>query len=324
MDNAGEITWDKSNGKGNGKGNSKDKGKKHKGLKKGKGKGKRNKKSKSGRIVGGNEVEPPNALPWQVALVMKRSPTFANCGATILCARYIMIAAHCVEVQSNFGPPSNGLIVAGAHNIRDRSESTRTEHRIAKFIIHPYRMESTYDYAVLELIDPIQIRPEARPLFLPKPSDQRKLSPSNTFVVSGWGDLHDSANQGSAKLMFAKVPFVTDSECMRVYQELLGPGSETAFCAGYPEEGGIDACQGDSGGPLAFLDGNKVKLIGVVSTGLVCAGAGTPGIYAKVSLVTDWVNDVTGGCNGRVCRRGKCMTGEDLGPAQRYFHSWKK
>jgi len=236
-----------------------------------------------------------------------------------------MTAAHCVDAASHPGPPSNWLIVAGAHNIRDLSESTRTEHRIAKFIVHPNRMKWTYDYALLELIDPIRIRPEARPLFLPQPSDHQKLSPSNTFVVSGWGDLRDSAtNKGSAKLMFAKVPFVTDSECMGIYQKELGNGVESAFCAGYPEEGGIDACQGDSGGPLAFLDGNKVKLIGVVSTGAVCGQAGQPGIYAKMSLAVDWVNEVTGGCNGRVCRRGKCMTGEDLGPAQRYFHSWKK
>ena len=40
----------------------------------------------------------------------------------------------------------------------------------------------------------------------------------------------------------------TDSECMGIYQHELGNGVESAFCAGYPEEGGIDACQGDSGG----------------------------------------------------------------------------
>lgn len=86
----------------------------------------------------------------------------------------------------------------------------------------------------------------------------------------------------------------------------------------------LTLAKGDSGGPLAFLDGNKVKLIGVVSTGAHCAVAGLPGLYAKMTVGLDWVKEMTGHCNERTCRRGACMTREDLGPAQRYFMSWKK
>ena len=138
-----------------------------------------------------------------------------------MCPRYIMIAAHCVEnepippsreSQNKAGIKTNErmwLIVAGAHNIRDTSEPTRTEHRIQRIDIHPKRTKFTWDYAVLELENPIELRREARPLFLPQHSDHRKLSPSTMLVVSGWGHLHNNAHQGSAKLMFAKVPFVS-------------------------------------------------------------------------------------------------------------------
>jgi len=335
MDGKGHIKWDKKGrGKWGGKGKGKNKWKKNKG--KGKKGYKNHKNRKSGRIVGGNVVDPPHSFPWQVAFVPKSNRNFASCGATILCPRYIMIAAHCVEnapvpkyrVNQNKGgiktDKRKWLIVAGAHNIRDTSEPTRTEHRIKRIKIHPKRTTWTWDYAVLELENSIELRREARPLFLPQHSDHRKLSPSTMLVVSGWGDLYTNAHQGTAKLMFAKVPFVSDSQCMDIYEASLVSGQESVFCAGYVENGGIDACQGDSGGPLAFLDGNKVKLIGVVSTGTDCAQAGLPGLYAKMTVGLDWVKEMTGHCNERTCRRGACMTREDLGPAQRYFMSWKK
>lgn len=308
----------------------KDKGKKAKG-KKGKGKkakGKKN-KSASGRIVGGNEVEPPHALPWQVAYVQKRNPTFTTCGATIICPKYILFAAHCIEevIKDDEGNDvrtgkisdvDDFLIVAGAHNMQDRSESSRTEHRIKKFTIHPKRTDWTYDFAIIELADKIKMRPEARAAFLPKESDQKKL-PSKTMLVSGWGDLKDNARLGSALLMYAKVPYVPDSKCYYTYGNQMGETKDSAFCAGYFEEGGIDACQGDSGGPLTMLDEGKVKLIGVVSAGGECAKAHQPGLYAKTTLVLDWIDKVTGRCNAKTCKKGNCVTGEDLGPAQRYF-----
>jgi len=283
-------------------------------------------KQHSGRIVGGREVQPPHALPWQAALVLKENPKRVACGVTILCPNFVMSAAHCIETEPNSKSgqllaETDWMVVVGVHIISDKSEESRTNHNIKRWVPHPDRQKWTYDYALIELQDPIVFRREARPIFLPEPGDQNKLSDSTTLVVSGWGDLKDSAQKGSAKLMYAQVPYVPESKCMGAYKKMLGEGVESTFCAGYIDEGGIDACQGDSGGPLAFYDEDKVKLIGVVSTGAVCGMAGYPGIYAKMTLVLDWVTKVTGDCNAKTCKQNECITKRTLGSGLRYFRS---
>ncbi|XP_076227652.1 trypsin-1 [Nomia melanderi] len=57
------------------------------------------------------------------------------------------------------------------------------------------------------------------------------------------------------------------------------------ICAGV-EEGGKDSCQGDSGGPL-LCNGTQV---GIVSWGFGCARPGLPGVYTRLDVYLDWIN----------------------------------
>mmetsp|Transcript_37133 Transcript_37133/g.49265 ORF Transcript_37133/g.49265 Transcript_37133/m.49265 type:complete len:107 (+) Transcript_37133:1-321(+) len=78
------------------------------------------------------------------------------------------------------------------------------------------------------------------------------------------------------------------------------------LCASAPNR---DACQGDSGGPLIYtaredplpssstgeVGRMMILLAGVVSWGDECASEFFPGVYARVSEVTDWIEEIV--CN---------------------------
>jgi len=233
-----------------------------------------------GAIVGGSEVT-PYSLPWQVGLV---SPGSARtwCGGTLIGPQHVLTAAHCMG--------GNFEVVVGEHSITDSSDGTR--HTVCSTTSHPQYNTGTstnYDYAIVRLSQPVELGPRAVPACLPGADLGGSYLDDKTMTVSGWGTTASGGSQAQV-LMSVDVPGVTNAKCQQSYGE--SSITDAMLCAGR-DEGGVDSCQGDSGGPLTFTHGTPARtyVVGVVSWGAGCADAGYPGVYARVTHVSDWINE---------------------------------
>lgn len=86
---------------------------------------------------------------------------------------------------------------------------------------------------------------------------------------------------------------VNNDQCARRYrssQAIIGPKH---LCAGGVR--GFDSCSGDSGAPMMRVDETEPSdkfwyLAGIVSFGPnECGAAGSPGVYTRVTMYTDWI-----------------------------------
>lgn len=115
----------------------------------------------------------------------------------------------------------------------------------------------------------------------------------STMYVSGYGRL-SSGGEVANHLRTAAVPIVPFSNCRPRYVDLQRDGN---ICAG---TGQTDSCQGDSGGALwGFTPQNDsspvsasiITIYGIVSYGQGCANPYAPGVYVRLSLFNDWIQN---------------------------------
>ena len=192
-----------------------------------------------------------------------------------------MTAAHCTNALDPFD------VLVGEHNTNKTDDQAQVI-QVKKFYQHSDYNQTTLnmDFALLELQQDLNFSSYVRPACLPQ--DASKDYTGVKAIVSGWGVL-DSNGCQPARLQKLQVEVTANNECGDYVDGLL---TENMMCAINP---GKDSCQGDSGGPLVTEVNGRYTLIGVVSWGLGCADPNYPGVYARVTKVLDWVNEITSG-----------------------------
>lgn len=233
----------------------------------------------STRIIGGTQAQ-PTAYPWMASL---RDSGGQFCGASLVNESWLMTAAHCVEDMS----------AARIHAVVGDFDLTQTDdgelkRGVKRIVIHPQRNAANddHDIAMVEL-DSAVSKTLVQPASV---SVDAGVAAGTNLTVMGWG-LTSEYGSGSDQLREVQVPLVDQAQC----RSQLGNGvTDNMICAGAPE-GGLDSCQGDSGGPLVHQVDGQWHQLGIVSWGEGCAQPNSPGVYARVSAYTDWINGVIAG-----------------------------
>ena len=219
----------------------------------------------SSRIIGGSSVA-KNSIPWQVGILMNGRDIPIDCGGTLLTAKHVLTAAHCVCVDSvsqDLISPSDIVVVVAEHDQTNAADGTR--HTVSKFNNHPKYDCTGYDndFSMLFLSTNVALGRVAVPACLPPLSYSGDALVGQQVKVSGWGSLtqvlvFSSTTTGPPEipelpvlLQSVDVPVVSQAACTTAYANDTRAITDNMICAGIIGTGGKDACQRDSGGKLS-------------------------------------------------------------------------
>jgi hypothetical protein len=259
------------------------------------------------RIVGGQ-----NAAPGEYRFFVSWD---TSCGATVIHDDIILTAAHvrktrawmqslhnfhliCFACQcpsiSQCNPVQSNSVTVGAFTRGEVHESQpikSVSRSIDYRIEHPdYNKESwQMDMMLLKLHGPV-------PDWIPKVrlnKDNALPADGDAVTVIGMGRLDEEAKLGFPEVLQEVNVSVTDFETCNSQEMYRGFIDDPTMICASVTEGGKDACFGDSGGPLLqdMGDGNWTQ-VGIVSFGVGCARSNRPGVYSRVSMAYDWIQDM--------------------------------
>ncbi|XP_042277558.1 chymotrypsin B [Thunnus thynnus] len=228
------------------------------------------------RIVNGEEAV-PHSWPWQVSL--QQSNGFHFCGGSLINENWVVTAAHC-NVRTYH------RVVAGEHDKGYGSNEDVQVLKPAKVFTHPRWNPRTInnDITLIKLATPARLGTNVSPVCLAESADV--FAPGMTCVTSGWGLTRYNAPSTPNKLQQAALPLLSNEECKRHWGSNI---SDVMICAG---GAGATSCMGDSGGPLVCEKDNAWTLVGIVSWGSSRCSTSTPAVYARVTELRSWVDQI--------------------------------
>jgi hypothetical protein len=227
-------------------------------------------------VVGGTQVS-ITTVPWQVYVLTSNTA----CGGSVLDAKRVLTAAHCIADGTKLKPTGDVTVLAGASDYTtwtpgETPPSGTQVVKAASLRAHPYYVPEPYvadDVGVITLASALDLStPRTKAIALaPAGSGPQPGAP---VQASGYGKQRVDQDP-NGKLYAADLAAMADADCLT---SMTPNQSAGVMCA----NGATAAtCSGDSGGPLT-AGGVLVGVTSATSGQQMCT-APWPGLYADVT-----------------------------------------
>ncbi|XP_055308234.1 serine protease gd-like [Sitodiplosis mosellana] len=214
-------------------------------------------------IFGGEETQRGD-WPWMVAIYLNKATGLSfNCGGTLISAKTVITAAHCLNTSTKNYRAQEVVLYLGRYSLIDWSEVGSIATNVDQIIIHTdykrQRESFDADIAILVMTKQIEFNEFVRPACLwPGTVGIQEIEGKNGVVV-GWGkDGTDRVVSNIPKKV--NLPIVNSITCVQTSESLSKAVSNRTFCAGTLN--GDGPCHGDSGGGLTHYHNDRWTLRG--------------------------------------------------------------
>jgi hypothetical protein len=232
-------------------------------------------------IVGGADAPPHGWRDAAAVVVGTDSHGPFYCSGSLIGARWILTARHCVvDASTGLLIPALALSVA----VGNQPPVTRTDW-LRVVAVYPH---DTADVALLKLASASPMPT----LDIVMPGQEASWAAGQLGFVVGWGVTQEAPAVAPSVLQEAAITIQPDAACATLLGASFLPED---LCAGSVPN--IPAtCHGDSGAPLVIADpvDGYPFLVGVANVGSAAGCTSLPSVFTKTDPIRPWIVETAG------------------------------